>query len=172
MFKIPKPHTPVCVLCEGVLESRYDSLPNAIRGLGFHVARNFARAAEKPDSSWQYYTRYPYNKPRILVWQDGALIRLTEFKPYEAAWTTKFPSLPRESGGPVPGAGRRRRQRRYCRPKTIAARRQAEAVVVEEGEPSVRPKRSAAKLPTNRDDWARTDLGVRSWKKHRLTQWR
>ncbi len=77
----------------------------------------------------------------------------------------------RPRGEPVPGTGRRfRYSRTYLRnPSTSQARRQA-YFIKEEGEPEIRGRRRAHRLPSLWDDQPKTR--ERCWKQHRRTQWR
>lgn len=73
--------------------------------------------------------------------------------------------------GPVPGTGRCGNYHYFRHPGTHNLRRSA-AFFAEEGEVAPRAKRNAAGIPTAWDDYGRSDIGNRSWKRHRDTQWK
>lgn len=68
-----------------------------------------------------------------------------------------------------PGS-KRRFGRFHRRMQTMAERRLVAGRVAEEGEPEWRGRRRA--LPNPWDDFMIGSLGVRSWKRHRKTQWK
>jgi len=74
--------------------------------------------------------------------------------------------------GPVPRTGHRPAGRKMFRsPRTIQARRAAQ-VIRGLDEPAVRAKRGTYRLPDSHFDLYISARQDRSWKRHRLTQWR
>lgn len=73
--------------------------------------------------------------------------------------------------GPVPGTRHYRGGHIFRRPGTHPLRRDA-VHFPDAGEPGIRAKRSANNLPTSYDDCHRSDVGGRSWKRYRKTQWK
>lgn len=77
-------------------------------------------------------------------------------------------------GLPIPGTGHGRGgYGHYLRhPKTLQNNRLREAISRDERDAEFRVKGKVKLLPNLWDDVVRTDIGHRSWKRHRTTQWK
>lgn len=118
--------------------------------------------------------------PRIDQWHNWRYVVLDEndaplsTKDFEHFWKTKKQQLYGINSwngvGPVPHCGRRRGGNAYRRIHTTPERRAN--VVMEEGEPAPRGRRSGTNLPNSYDDFCRSDYGVKTWKHYRKQQWK
>ena len=114
---------------------------------------------------------YGYNHSHALLGENGKILQ-------EADCPTLSPRK-KQAVNPVLGdygvshpGHKRSHGSCYRRPKTTQERRQNALVCVEDGEPPIRSSRKLNRLPNAWDDFARSDIYSKSWKRHRAHQYK
>lgn len=144
-------------------------------GAHFRVFDGIDRRLDERRGIWVYGPRYVEHK--FIMRDDfGDVVTLANFdaaiqrKRYRYRWSYLLEDWNGE--GPVPGVHRWRKGHYWRRPQTMMERRQAGLVLKEEGEVPPRPSRRDNYLPNAWDDLPISSRYVKSWKRHRKTQWK
>ncbi len=105
----------------------------------------------------------------VLTWRPLRMADFAAWLPRREPWGT-YRYRFWNGAGPVPWTGRQHGHRGTTmrRPATQASRRMATAV--DTHEIGARPV-AGHNLPSDRDDFMRSDLGQKNWKRYRKTQW-
>jgi hypothetical protein len=133
-----------------------------LNDLGISGLRHAVGPRLDPQFGWRYVILDENNSPLFA-------------KDFEHFWKSNTRSFSHRYGfstwngvGPVPGTGRHRRGHYFRHIHTTAERRAN--VVMEEGEPRPRGRRSGTNLPNSWDDFSRSDYDARNWKHYRKHQ--
>lgn len=151
----------------------------------------FDSVEEFVGSSLAYNTQYQIGirqdwlegRPRYLLLDENGLIiplwKVAELYaqfPYKRkSWRSRRYGEYHYRHGSVPGIRKRKNGHWYKRQRTMAEKRAAASLEVDEDarEYHIKPRRSVPNIPDAYDDRIRSDCNIRrSWKRHRKTQWR
>lgn len=182
MFII-KPHqTAVSLFHKDGTVRTFPSMARALAALGYrwicnNVGKNFRVFSHISNLDGRVEERKPlYSEHDYIMRNDvGEALTAVDFHSPSAKSRSYSSRMYQfwNGTGPVPHTRKRRggnRNRYFRHPKTMAERRDSYPIF-EDGEIAPRPARTAILLPTAWDDNSRSDYGIRSWKKHRKTQW-
>jgi len=120
-----------------------------------------------------YYSEYVLvNDYREILTIDDFAAIIDEERKYKPLYPWLYDRYNNWNGqGPVPGTGKKTFSHCWRHPKTLAALR-ASYVCKEDMEPEMRGSRKRGILPTAWDDYRRSSLYDRSWKRFRKTQYK
>lgn len=180
MHQIPPAPSRVTMFTRAGTVRSYPSLAAAVRELGWSWIQENVGAHFRVFDGFDYryseegYKREPVYRYAYAIFRDerGEAITAEDWwphRPRSAFYRYRGRLALWNGAGPVPGTGRHRGGRYFRKIGTLAERRQAQMIDVDE--PAPRAARNMRNIPNSWDDLPRGDFGNRNWKHYRRTQW-